>query len=124
MKLLINESQLNVYDQYLVETGELGNKKAEIEKHIRNARGISDENKEFALNNYKTYSEIKKSRIFNLNLHPKLKEKIKNKKLPNGFDMGIDKDGFFIHTHRARSKSYENPENISVKDIKFIDSTG
>jgi hypothetical protein len=38
--------------------------------------------------------------------------------------MGIDKDGYFIHTHRARSKSYETPEKISVKDIKFIDSTG
>ena len=36
----------------------------------------------------------------------------------------LDKDGFYIHTHRARSKSYESPEKITEKDIKFIDSTG
>lgn len=43
---------------------------------------------------------------------------------PNGFDMGIDEDGFFIHTHRARSKSHEKPDGITVKEMEFIDSTG
>jgi hypothetical protein len=38
--------------------------------------------------------------------------------------MGIDKNGYFIHTHRARSKSYEKSSDIPLKDIKFIDSTG
>ena len=38
--------------------------------------------------------------------------------------MGKDDDGYFIYTHRARSKSYESPEKIPVKDIDFIESTG
>lgn len=38
--------------------------------------------------------------------------------------MGIDKDGYFIHTHRARSKSFETPSKITAKAMKFIESTG
>jgi hypothetical protein len=38
--------------------------------------------------------------------------------------LGRDKDGFFVYTHRARSKSYEDPHNIPAKDIEFIASTG
>ena len=41
-----------------------------------------------------------------------------------GCSLGKDKQGFFVYTHRARSKSYEHPDNISNKDIDFIDSTG
>ena len=37
---------------------------------------------------------------------------------------GIDKNGYFIHTHRARSKSHKTPKGITNKEIKFIDSTG
>jgi len=59
-----------------------------------------------------------------LQLHRDLKKKIKEMGLPEGFSMGVDKDGYYIHTHRARSKSYEKPDAISIKDIKFIDSTG
>lgn len=59
-----------------------------------------------------------------MNLHPELLSKINKGGYPNGFDMGIDKNGFFIHTHRARSKSHENPSDITAKEIKFIDSTG
>ena len=42
----------------------------------------------------------------------------------SGVSMGADKDGFFVYTHRARSKSYSSPDKISVKDINFIESTG
>lgn len=94
-----------------------------IETSIQYAR-IPKELKEEALKYLKDYSKCKKSRISGLLLHPDLKKKIKEKNLPDGFDMGIDKDGYYIHTHRARSKSYESPSKISVKDIKFIDSTG
>ena len=38
--------------------------------------------------------------------------------------MGMDKNGYFIYTHRARSKSYDKASQISVKDIKLINSTG
>ena len=46
---------------------------------------------------------------------------IKEKK---GFSCGKDKDGYFIYTHRARSKSYSSLDKIPQKDIDFIDSTG
>jgi hypothetical protein len=42
----------------------------------------------------------------------------------NGVSMGADKNGFFVYTHRARSKSKPDPEQIPDKDIKFIKSTG
>ena len=41
-----------------------------------------------------------------------------------GCDLGADKNGFFVFTHRARSKSYPEIEKIPQKDIKFIKSTG
>lgn len=41
-----------------------------------------------------------------------------------GCDLGADKDGFFVFTHRARSKSKPDIDKISQKDIKFIESTG
>jgi len=41
-----------------------------------------------------------------------------------GCSVGKDKDGYFAYTHRARSKSYESPQKIPVKTLKFIDSTG
>jgi hypothetical protein len=69
-------------------------------------------------------THIKNGKVTGLELHPDIKKKIKDKNLPDGFSMGVDKDGFFIHTHRGRSKSYDSPGKISVKDIKFIDSTG
>lgn len=42
----------------------------------------------------------------------------------DGVDLGADKDGFFVFTHRARSKSYDSPEKIPNGKIKFIESTG
>jgi len=38
--------------------------------------------------------------------------------------IGRDKEGYFVMTHRARSKSYETPEKIPDSQIKFIESTG
>ena len=42
----------------------------------------------------------------------------------NGVSLGADKNGFFCYTHRARCKSYPTPEDIPVKAINFIESTG
>lgn len=43
----------------------------------------------------------------------------------NGMGLAQDKEGkFFVHTHRARSKSYGDPAKIPQKDIRFIRSTG
>jgi len=41
-----------------------------------------------------------------------------------GCSIGKDKNGYFAYTHRARSKSHENKDKITVKELKFIDSTG
>jgi hypothetical protein len=40
-----------------------------------------------------------------------------------GFSMGADAKGFFIYTHRARSKSRMDL-NFTEKEKKFIESTG
>lgn len=42
----------------------------------------------------------------------------------NGVSMGADKKGFYVYTHRARSKSKPTPDGITVKEIEFINSTG
>jgi tRNA nucleotidyltransferase/poly(A) polymerase/2'-5' RNA ligase len=52
------------------------------------------------------------------------KELIDKTPKAKGVSMGADKDGFFVYTHRQRSKSYESPEKISIKDINFTESTG
>lgn len=41
-----------------------------------------------------------------------------------GVSLGRDKNGVFVMTHRARSKSYERQDKIPIKDINFIASTG
>ena len=97
--------------------------KVDIETSIKYAR-IPKDLKEDSLNYLKQYSICKKGKITGLNLHPDLIKKINDKNLPNGFDMGIDKDGYYIHTHRARSKSKETVNKITEKEIKFINSTG
>jgi hypothetical protein len=42
----------------------------------------------------------------------------------NGVGLGADKDGFFVCTHRARSKSYDSPEKIPDSKIRRVESTG
>jgi len=51
------------------------------------------------------------------------KQKVKGKSF-NGVSLGADKDGFFVYTHRARCKSYNEIEDITQKDLNFIKSTG
>lgn len=95
-----------------------------VEDTIKKLHKISKENKEIAITLLKQYTKAGKGKITGLNLHPDLKKKIIEGGYPDGYDMGIDKDGFFIHTHRARSKSHEKPDGITAKEMKFIDSTG
>ncbi len=42
----------------------------------------------------------------------------------NGCSIGADKDGFFVYTHRARSKSKADPLKFTAKEIDWIESTG
>jgi hypothetical protein len=41
-----------------------------------------------------------------------------------GVSLAGDKDGFYVYTHRARSKSYSSPDKIPADRVKFIESTG
>ena len=42
----------------------------------------------------------------------------------SGVSLARDKDGFYVYTHRARSKSYPSPGAIPKDRVKFIESTG
>lgn len=52
--------------------------------------------------------------------------KAKFKGTPNSVGVGLKRDdqGVFVHTHRARSKSYSGADKIPKKVVKFIESTG
>jgi hypothetical protein len=41
-----------------------------------------------------------------------------------GVTLAKDKNGFFVYTHRARSKSYSTIDKIPTQVIEFIESTG
>jgi rubrerythrin len=81
-------------------------------------------------------TEEKYNRLLNINHLSKIEEEVSSKEIKKGLSkqgfkkdfkscsLGQDKDGYFVYTHRARSKSYEHPDSIPLKDINFIDSTG
>jgi hypothetical protein len=98
--------------------------KEEKMKSIKNLHGLPKELKEVAYDLVQFVTSAKKGKVFGLMFHPDLKKKIKEGGYPDGYDMGIDKDGYFIHTHRGRSKSHSKPYGITAKEMKFIDSTG
>jgi hypothetical protein len=96
-----------------------------IKKKIKHVRGLSDECRQYAMENHSDWvSSVGSGKVSDLQLHPDLKKKIESEGLPSGFSMGVDKNGYYIHTHRARSKSHETPQGFTKKEIKFIDSTG
>lgn len=51
-------------------------------------------------------------------------EGFKKKKHSKGVSLGRDKNGYFCYTHRARSKSYPEPEKIPQSKVTFIETTG
>ena len=61
-----------------------------------------------------------------INKHPEfnLQKSITKNGKKYGVGVGKDDDGFFVHTHRARSKSYASKDKIPIKDLIFIKSTG
>lgn len=42
----------------------------------------------------------------------------------DGVGLSKDKDGWYIKTHRARSKSYKDVDSIPDSVVEFIKSTG
>lgn len=68
-------------------------------------------------------------------LEEEINEKFKSVALPKeelfkktdkakGVTLRKDKNGYYVHTHRARSKSYKEVKNIPKSAIEFIESTG
>lgn len=101
------------------------NSSENIKKKIKYVRGLSDECRQYAMENHSDWlHDVGSGNVSGLKLHPNLKKKIESEGLPSGFAMGVDKKGYYIHTHRARSKSRENPSGFTKKEINFIDSTG
>lgn len=41
-----------------------------------------------------------------------------------GVSISKDKNGYFAHTHRARSKSYPKKSDIPASVLKKVESTG
>lgn len=96
-----------------------------IKKKIKHVRGLSDECRSYAMENHSDWlHDVGSGKVSGLKVHPDLEKKIKEAGLPSGFSMGVDKDGYYIHTHRARSKSKATPTGFTNKEIKFVDSTG
>lgn len=93
-------------------------------EEIKKIRGLNKERKEVAQKLVQFSTSAERGKVYGLRLHPGLAKKLRLAGLPSGFSMGLDKDGWFIHTHRARSESREEPTLFTKKEIKFIDSTG
>jgi len=96
----------------------------DIREKIKNLRKVPKELKEAAYELIDGITKAGNGKITGLKLHQELKEKVKKGKYPSGYSMGIDENGYFIHTHRGRSQSYPSPGKITVRDINFIDSEG
>ena len=99
------------------------NKEEKIAK-IKNLKKLPKEYKEEVYKLIEYSTSAKNGKVTGLLLHPELKKKIDENGYPSGYSMGVDKDGYFIHTHRARGKSHLKPSGITAKEMKFIDSTG
>lgn len=123
--LIVGENFYPSFSEFLNETKKekKDNPWENVKRKVERSKKIPKEMKE------KIISLIKKDGIYGSKYNKKgmvtnLKiPKIKGKSF-NGVGLGADKDGFFVHTHRARSKSKPEIEKIPNKDIKFIESTG
>ncbi len=96
----------------------------DIIDRIKYLKKLPKEYKEVAYGLLDVYTVAKDGKITGLRLHPDLEKRIKEQNLPCGFSMGIDKDGFFIHTHRGRCKSKESVDDITAEDMISVESTG
>jgi hypothetical protein len=119
---------IKLFEEVVVEKSRYGDSfkydRDEKTKSIMNLKNLPKEYKEEACKLIQYVTRAKKGVVTGLQLHPELKNKIRDGKYPDGYSMGVDKGGWFIHTHRARGKSHEKPSGITAKEMKFIDSTG
>ena len=90
----------------------------EVKGEIERSRSIPKDMKEKILQHINSGSRYNKGSVYGL------KKKVIPGKSFSGVSLGADKNGFFVYTHRARSKSYGEIDKISKKSLSFIESTG
>ncbi len=110
MKKLIIEQYLTILEKNYSEQFE------NVESKIKNSKKLSKEMKE------KILPMIIKNKFGTMYNNGKVLNLKYSKS--NGCSLGADKDGFFVYTHRARSKSYPEIDKIPQSKIDFIKSTG
>lgn len=98
--------------------GLLLEKKNKIGNKLQKSRKILKNMKE-KITKYLKYDSLYNNGVV-LNLK---KPRIKGKTFA-GVGLGADKNGFFVYTHRSRSRSYSEPDKIPDKKISSIKSTG
>ncbi|MBW2998757.1 hypothetical protein KY321_04415 [Candidatus Woesearchaeota archaeon] len=91
----------------------------DVKTQIERSRNISKEMKEKILPLVHDFTRYNSKGIVTELNNPNGKGR-----LYKGCGIGIDKNGWFVHTHRARSKSYPELSDIPEKDVRFIKSTG
>lgn len=116
MRIIITEGQLNelVFDY----------DKQELKDKIKRLHNLPIELKDFAVKNIQYITNAGNGVVSGLEIPDEFQKSLSKRNLPNGFSVGVDKNGYYIHTHRGRSKSHESLDKITQKEIKFIDSTG
>lgn len=97
------------------ESKDIKGKKQDPILQIQRSRKLSKELKQKILNIATSQTRYKNGIVFQLS---GWNDSVK------GCSLGADKNGFFCYTHRARSKSYKEPDLIPKSAIKFIESTG
>lgn len=98
------------------ETYDITEATTDVKDKVKNSRKLPKEMKE------KIFPLIMKKGIHGTQYKNGVVTHLKYSK--SGVGLGADKNGFFVFTHRARSKSYKEIDKIPEKDIKFIESTG
>lgn len=92
-----------------------------IKESIQRSRILSVKIKNEILKHTISSTQYKTGIVTKLKIPDELK---KISKKIEGCFLGADKKGFFIYTHRARSKSFSTPLKIDKKTIDYIESTG
>ena len=93
----------------------------EVKKSLKLSKKIPKEMKDTIEKYLTSTSRYNNGRIYGLrkfNGMSKISSKI------SGVSFGADKDGFFVYTHRCRSKSNKDALKITKKEIDFVESTG
>lgn len=112
---------LDIIENVIVEYNNLNEAKKSVEKSLLSSKKIPVEMKNKIKDYLLSGSKYDNGHVKGLS---KPKDLIKKTNKINGVSLGADKDGFYVYTHRGRSKSYSLPEKIPVKDIDYIETTG